>query len=63
MTLTHRPCGACGELVPMPNGCEHWRPLRVTGGRASGARNRERARAKAERDAQMEQLKRQVGLR
>ena len=23
--LTHRPCGACGRLVPV-SGCRHWRP-------------------------------------
>ena len=21
-----RPCGACDELVPADDGCEHWRP-------------------------------------
>lgn len=61
--ITHRPCGACGALVEMPSGCEHWRPLRVTGGRASGAKNRERARKKAETEAAMDQLKRMVGQR
>lgn len=26
--MTHRPCGACGELVPVATGCGHWRPGR-----------------------------------
>jgi hypothetical protein len=24
--IRHRPCGACGELVPADTGCTHWRP-------------------------------------
>lgn len=24
--LDHRPCGACGTLVPGDTGCTHWRP-------------------------------------
>lgn len=27
--LTHRPCGACGELVDLVEGCEHLRVKRV----------------------------------
>lgn len=26
--MTHRPCGACGELVPADTGCKHWQPGR-----------------------------------
>ena len=25
MTLTHRPCGACAELVDAEEGCAHWK--------------------------------------
>jgi len=39
-----RPCGACGELVPSDEGCEHWRP----GQTAKGARERERRRRERE---------------
>lgn len=24
--LEHRPCGACGELVSVVDGCAHWKP-------------------------------------
>jgi hypothetical protein len=24
--VKHRPCGACGELVPADTGCVHWKP-------------------------------------
>jgi len=38
--MTHRPCGACRELVPVATGCEHWRP-----GRSPRARESRRTRA------------------
>ncbi len=66
--MNHRPCGACGELVPYPKGCEHWRPATVTTGKgkmSGGARRKlaqDRAAAKAQRMAEREELYRQMGV-
>jgi hypothetical protein len=38
--MTHRPCGACRSLVPVDDGCAHWRP----GLSAKAADSRERRR-------------------
>ena len=50
----NRPCGACGELVPVDEGCEHWRP----GLGVKAARERERRRVANERLAQFRRMMR-----
>ena len=52
--ITDRPCGACGELVPADEGCEHWRP----GQTAKGARERERRRRDREELASFQRMMR-----
>ena len=49
-----RPCGACAELVPADEGCEHWRP----GLGAKAARERERRRVTNERLAAFRRMMR-----
>lgn len=50
----NRPCGACAELVPADEGCEHWRP----GLGAKAARERERRRVTNERLTQFRRMMR-----
>lgn len=49
-----RPCGACDELVPADDGCEHWRP----GLSAKAADSRERRRVANERLAEFRRMMR-----
>lgn len=69
MTLTHRPCGACGALVT-PVGCQHWHPHQqvddsVAKRRAHNAavKKRQRERGKAAKAEQVAQFQRQMGVR
>lgn len=52
--MTHRPCGACAELVPADEGCEHWRPGRS----AKAADSAERRRAANQRLAEFRRMMR-----
>lgn len=40
--MTHRPCGACGALVPADTGCYHWQPGRSAKAADSATRRRVR---------------------
>jgi hypothetical protein len=47
----HRPCGACGELVPADTGCKHWKPgTAATVRSARRGRAQQREKEKAARD-------------
>lgn len=52
--MTHRPCGACAELVLADDGCEHWQP----GLSAKAADSRERRRVQNERLAEFRRMMR-----
>jgi len=63
---THQPCGICGGLVPIRNGCGHWRPVSVRED-AALAQRREKDRLKQRRHraaaaARVAEFQRQQGL-
>jgi hypothetical protein len=67
--LDVRPCAVCVAYVPYDTGCEHWKPGRHYGGDTSrrAQRNKEykrrdRAAAKAIKDAAIAEFRRQHGL-
>lgn len=53
---THRPCGACGELVDVVEGCEHTRVKRVRWKTPRATTAAERAAAMVDRAALLSAL-------
>lgn len=55
------PCGACGELVFLDEGCKHWKPM----GRTPTTTGRKPSRRKLEREASLAaaELARTLGAR
>jgi hypothetical protein len=40
--ISHRPCGACAELISTDEGCRHWKPGTKSGKRHGWVRGRAR---------------------
>jgi hypothetical protein len=45
------PCGECAAYVPLPGGCEHYRPNRKSKHSGAESRRRRAARERAEVDS------------